>query len=107
LKIESREPGEGFTYTEIAKKYGVSRVTLARRHKGKQATRAAAGVNRMKLSPEEELELVDYIKILTKRSIAPTREMIQNFASGIAGEPVGEGWVTRFIYRNHDHLVSQ
>ena len=33
--------------------------------------------------------------------------MIQNFASEIAKERVSEAWVTRFINRNHDHLVSK
>ncbi|KAG9193874.1 hypothetical protein G6011_03909 [Alternaria panax] len=32
-EIESRDPGEQFSYQQIAKKYGVNRVTLMRRHK--------------------------------------------------------------------------
>jgi hypothetical protein len=34
--IESLEPGEHFTYTEIADKYGVDRTTLSRRYRGVQ-----------------------------------------------------------------------
>ncbi|OAF98758.1 uncharacterized protein CC84DRAFT_1169909 [Paraphaeosphaeria sporulosa] len=54
-EINSLGPGETFTYTAIAKKYGV---------------------------------------------LPPTREMVQNFASAIAKEPVSESWVTRFLTRH-------
>jgi hypothetical protein len=33
--------------------------------------------------------------------------MIRRFASGIAQEHVGKGWVTRFINKHHDKLVSR
>lgn len=32
--------------------------------------------------------------------------MIQSFASSIAGRPVSETWVTRFLNRNSDKLIS-
>jgi ParB-like chromosome segregation protein Spo0J len=32
--IESLDEGEQFTYKEIADRYGVSRTTLSRRHRG-------------------------------------------------------------------------
>ncbi|KAF1975308.1 hypothetical protein BU23DRAFT_409832, partial [Bimuria novae-zelandiae CBS 107.79] len=60
-----------------------------------------------KLTPQQEEELVQYIKRLTERHMPPTREMIQNFASTIAKEPVSESWVTRFINRHSIHLISQ
>jgi hypothetical protein len=33
-EIESREEGASFSYRQVAKKYGVDRRTLARRHQG-------------------------------------------------------------------------
>ena len=104
--IESRESGETFSYTKIATKYGVDRSTLSRRHRGVTASRAAAADDQRKLSPQEEQELVRYIKGLTERHMPPTREMVQNFASTIAKEPVSESWVTRFINRHSIHLIS-
>ncbi|KAL5400226.1 hypothetical protein PMIN03_013118 [Paraphaeosphaeria minitans] len=106
-EIESRESGEEFLYTEVATKYGINRSTLSRRHRGITATRAATANNQQKLSPQQEQELVQYIKGLTERHLPPTREMIQNFASTIAKEPVSESWVTRFINRHSIHLISQ
>ena len=104
--IESREPGEDFTYRNIAKIFGVNRTTLARRHKGSQASQTVILTNQQKLSPEEELELVDYINRLTKRALLPTQEIIQNFASQVAGEPIGKAQVTYFINCQSDHLTS-
>jgi len=36
--IESRESGDEFSYRQIAKRFGVDRTTLSRRHKGVQAS---------------------------------------------------------------------
>jgi hypothetical protein len=105
--IESREAGEKFTYQSIADQFGVDRSTLSRRHKGCQAPREAEGLNRRLLSPQQELTLVKYIEDLTKRGLPPTRDMIRNFASDICHNHVGDGWVTRFLHRNHDHLISK
>jgi hypothetical protein len=33
--------------------------------------------------------------------------MVQRFATTVAKEPVGEGWVTRFINRHQDHLITR
>jgi hypothetical protein len=57
--------------------------------------------------PQQELELVAYREELTKRALPPTRAMIRNFASEVAEERVSESWVTRFINRNKDDLVSK
>jgi hypothetical protein len=91
---------------KACKKWGVNRVTLSRRYKGSQGTRAKKGINRRKISPEQEAGLVAYIIGLTKRGLPPTRKVVQNFASYVAKKPVGVGWVTRFINRNKAHLIS-
>ena len=67
--IEALEPGESFTYTEIAAAHGVERVTLSRRHQQSQASRATQAVKQRKLDPQQELELVRYIEGLTKRRL--------------------------------------
>ncbi|KAF1944585.1 hypothetical protein EJ02DRAFT_320411, partial [Clathrospora elynae] len=63
--------------------------------------------NRQLLNPQQESELVSYIEDLTSDGLPPTKAMVQNFASEIAQKRVGEGWVTRFVYRNKDHLISK
>ena len=105
--IESLKPGEKLIYQEIADQYGVDRSTLARRHKGIQAPRETKDSNQQKLTQQQEEELVGYIEELTARHIPPTREMIANFASAVAQEPVSESWVTRFINKYSINLISQ
>src|SRR3954468_21093073 len=89
-EIESLKPGEQFSYTKIAKKYGVVRSTLTRRHQAVTQPRADKAINQQKLNPQQEQELVKYIEGLTARHLPPTREMIRNFALAIAKEPVSE-----------------
>ena len=83
-----------FSYAEIAKKHSVARSTLSRKHQGISGSRA-------------EAELVKYIEDLTERKLPPTREMVQIYASDIAGHPDSESWVTRFLHRHQDELTSQ
>jgi transposase len=98
-EIESLGPGETFSYREIAKRYGVVCSTLTRRHKAIVVPHNTKIINQQKLTPPQELELVSYIEQLTARCLAPTREMVQNFASAIAKEPVSESWVSQFLNR--------
>jgi hypothetical protein len=104
--LESQEQGEQLPYSKLAQKWGVNRVTLARRCKGIQGTRADEGINRRKISPQQEAGLIEYVIGLSKRGLPPRRIMIQNFASHVAKKHVGEGWVSRFINRNKAHLIS-
>jgi AraC-like DNA-binding protein len=46
--LESQEQREQLSYLKLAQKWGVNRVTLARRCKGIQGTRADEGINRRK-----------------------------------------------------------
>jgi IS30 family transposase len=89
-EIESRAPGEKFSYTQIAAKHGVVRSTLARRHKGQTSSEQDKKVNQQKLNLQQEQELIRYIEELTRRRLPPTKKMVQNFASTIAKEPVSK-----------------
>jgi transposase-like protein len=66
-EIESRDPGDEFSYSQIAKKYGVNRVTLMKRHKHEHE---AYGVRNLSLHPQHEAELVRYVKTLNKPTFA-------------------------------------
>jgi hypothetical protein len=106
-EIKSHESGEDLLYTEVAAKYNVSRTTLSRRCRGVQGSIQAREIKKQKLSPQQELELVEYINKLTGQGLQPTRSMVQNFAAQVAKDHVGDGWVTRFLHRNKDHLTSR
>ena len=74
--IESLEPGEDFSYTEIANEFGVVRSTLARRHQGQVVPRESRQQHQGHLTPHEETELVQHIKTLSKRHLPPTYNII-------------------------------
>jgi hypothetical protein len=50
---------------------------------------------------------VKYIEELTERNLPPTREMVQIYASDIAGHTVSQSWVSRFLRRQANHLISR
>ena len=102
--IEAIQPRDRVNYTRVADQHDVARSTLSRRHRGATQSRAANAQSQQKLSNAQELELVQYIKKLTRRGLPPTREMVQNFAANIAQTDVSKSWVTRFINRHSIHL---
>jgi AraC-like DNA-binding protein len=51
---KTREDGASFSYREVVKRFGVSRSTLARRHKGVTHLNAGGAQKRQKLSPTRE-----------------------------------------------------
>ena len=105
--LESHESAPNFRYTFYAKKWAVDRSTLSRRHRGVCASRKDHDAVQQAVHPQQELELVVYITELHKRGLPPTREMIQNFSTELAGRDVSMSWVDRFLHRNSDYLISR
>ena len=83
-EIDSREEGKSFSYREVAKRFGVDRTTLARRHKGRTRSYGARGKQQQLLNPQQEEELVRYIERCKRRGLPPTREKVQNLGSSVA-----------------------
>jgi hypothetical protein len=88
--IERMGDRTSFSYTKVAKNFKVDCSTLARRHKGKQAPRAAKAVLQQKLNSQQKEELIIYIAKLTERELPSTYEMIKNFASAVAESHIRE-----------------
>jgi AraC-like DNA-binding protein len=105
--IEARDQGEHFVLKEYADRFGVDRSTLGRRLRRQTSSAAAKATHQLKLHPHQESKLIEYITTLSRRGLAPTRTMIRNFAGEIAHTPVSTAWVTRFLRRNRDHLISK
>jgi predicted HicB family RNase H-like nuclease len=104
--IESLEPREQFSYRKIAAIYGCSHSALSQRHQGISASCSNKAQNQQALHPQQEQELLRYIKQLTERGLPPTRAMTRRFASDIAKRELGKGWVDRYIKRYDVHLIS-
>jgi hypothetical protein len=80
---------------------------LARRHQGRQRSRSTQYSDQCKLTPQDELELINFIGGLEKQGLPPTKTMVQYFASTIAGVRVSSSWVTRFQHLHHDTLIQK
>jgi len=93
-------------YTATAKKFGVNRTTLSRRHRGITAPRGATASSLALLSPAQKKVCIDYINELTKRGIPPTARMVARFAAEISGKQPGKNWVNRFVRSAKKELAS-
>jgi hypothetical protein len=88
--LRSLKVGESINLTQIADEYGCNRSTLSKRWRGVQGTMAEKLENSRLLNDTQTKELLQYIEGLTARGLPPTREMIRNFASEIAGKQAGK-----------------
>jgi hypothetical protein len=104
--INSLEPGKPINYTAIAKKFGVERSTLSRRHRGVTSSKANQYEQQRILTNQHEKELISYINKLTDRGLFASHEMLRNFAKEITGEKPGKHWPGRFLKRHQDDLIS-
>lgn len=105
-ELDSLKPGEHFSYQALAKKHGCVRSTLTRRHRGLNASRATKARRQRLLHPRDEVEVVQYIRGLTERHLMPTRQMIINIITPLCNWEPSDQWVTRFLHRNHDTLIT-
>ncbi|KAF1346435.1 hypothetical protein EJ07DRAFT_36703, partial [Lizonia empirigonia] len=80
--------------------YSVERSTLSSRHRGVQGSPDAKTDMSRLLNTTQEATFIRYIDELRGRGLPPSKEMIQNFASEIAGKPAGKHWVDGFIKRH-------
>ncbi|THC87091.1 hypothetical protein EYZ11_013464 [Aspergillus tanneri] len=106
-EIESRKPGELFSYRNIAKKFGVDRITLARRHQGIQGTKADQYKSQRLLSNKQAKELIKYINKLLKRGLYLTHKMLRNFTQEICGTRPGYQWPSCFIRAYEKELTCR
>ncbi|OAG05784.1 uncharacterized protein CC84DRAFT_1205492 [Paraphaeosphaeria sporulosa] len=56
--IESLQPGESFSYSQMARKHHVVRSTLSRRHQGITQSRAVVNNNRQNINQQQEKEVL-------------------------------------------------
>jgi hypothetical protein len=104
---KSQGPEKQLLYNNVAAKWGVSRTAVSRRHPGISSTRETKYDNLKALNATQQQQLIEYIRSLSRQGLPPTRDMIQNVGSKIAGRAVSESWATRFINQNDIQLISR
>ena len=105
-EIDRLKPGSKLSYQALAKKHGCCRSTLTRRHRGQMIPHQEEALQRRLLHPRDEVEVVEYIRALTKRHLMPTRQMITNFLTPLCSWEPSERWITRFLNRHADVLLN-
>lgn len=105
-EIDRLKPGAKVSYQALAQKHGCCRSTLTRQHKNQVVPHTVKINNQRLLHPRDEVEVVEYIRGLTKRNLKPTRQMVMNFVTPLCCRAPSEAWVTRFLNRNSDLLIN-
>jgi Tc5 transposase DNA-binding domain len=97
---------ESPNYKRTAKKYGVSRTVLSRRHRGLCRSAYKAREFQRLLSTEQEAALINHINKLSEAGIPPTPSMVRVFAFEISQQWPGNHWVSRFVETHKAILKS-
>ena len=105
-ELDAADSDEDISYRKLAAKHRICRSTLTRQAKGIHVSRQDDALNRRLLHPRDEAELIQYIRGLTERHLMPTRQMIVNFVTPLAAWEPSESWITRFLHRNSDTLIT-
>jgi transposase len=95
-------------YTEAAKKFGVNRTTVSRRHRGITTSRKQfISTFKKNLTDAQEEQLLEYLNALTQQGLPPTHQMLENLVVEILKEPIGENWTRNFVGRHNDRITSK
>lgn len=86
----------------VARGFGVSPCTLARRLRGTSTSAREAMEGYQLLSPDLEKELTEWVLDMARDLRPPTKILVRQFAGHLAGQdhPLGESWCNAFFRRN-------
>jgi len=102
LAIQAFKQGQFKSIRAAATSYDISPDTFRRRVRGVPSRRDSMP-NSLKLTPVEELAIVQYILDLDSCGFPPRPQAVQEMADLLLAEhsrkPVGQNWTTKFIKR--------
>jgi hypothetical protein len=105
--LDFLKPGERLNYTATAKKFGIGRDALSRRHRGVQGSREQQYRNQQNLSPTQESHFIEYVDRLCEYGLPSTKRMIRNFAQEITQKYVGNNWIDLFLKRHNIDIYTR
>ena len=100
------------SYTEVAKRFGVNRITLANREQGKHKPMKVFNASKKKLTSAEESVLVDTIILTSRQGIPHTHDDIREEGNVIlqsrlgCQSKLGKQWVKNFLCCHNDQLST-
>jgi hypothetical protein len=107
LAITDLERPDSAPIATIAKRYSLQYSTLSRRWRGITSSRAeATSEHYQQLTIAQEEVLIDQINKLIVRKIPLTSYIVRNIAEEIINSAVGKNWMSEFVKRYKDRLIS-
>jgi hypothetical protein len=89
--LESQIP---INYAATAKKWGLERSTLSRRHRGETGSnRDANSYARRQVTDTQKETLIAYINKLSDQGLPPNPQIVKNLAGEIIRKDLGKHWV--------------
>lgn len=101
LRSAIHQAGGDLSLRKAVKAYNVPRSTLQARFDGRKS-RVESHAHEQNLSPAQEQILVDWVKVQGQRGIPLSLASVTDYASDIAGKPMGDSWIRRFRSRHPD-----
>lgn len=104
--LQSLDPEEKINYTQIAKKFGVDRSTLSRRHRQVNGSKEDQYYAQALLNKEKSAILIDLVNELAKNGVPVTNARLAEFATAMTGgkEP-GKNWASRWVKQHSEKLI--
>ena len=97
---------EAPVYAHIAKKHGIQRSTLSRRHRGITGSQAQKNESQSLLNDAQARRLINEVNRLSERGTPPTVAMLRTFACNISKIQPGINWASTFVRAHADELKS-
>jgi hypothetical protein len=94
-------------YSQVARDFGIERITLMRRHKGIYASRQEAiSLYHKLLTNTQEEALISQINKLIVCGLPPTLQIVRNLTEEIIGRNISKNWTAGFVHRHLSCLKS-
>ncbi|QGA18749.1 hypothetical protein EYB26_006434 [Talaromyces marneffei] len=105
--IQVLDPKEKINYTQIAKKFGIDRSTLSRRHRQITGSKEDQYYAQALLNKDQSEVLITLVNGLENRGVSITSSELAEFAKAICGKDPGKNWASRWVKHHSDKLNSQ
>lgn len=103
--LESLGPEEKINYTQIAKKFGVDRSTLSRRHRQVSGSKEDQYSAQALLSKHRTEVLISLVNELAKSGVPLSNARLSEFAKILARKEPGKNWASRWVKQHSDRLI--
>jgi transposase-like protein len=103
--LQSLDPEEKINYSQIAKKFGVDRSTLSRRHRQVNGSKEDQYYAQALLNKRKSAVLINLVNELAKIGVPVKNARLAEFAKALTGKEPGKNWASRWVKQHSDRLI--